>query len=67
MADLFSILFGGDLMAECPVCAGEIELADDAMVSELIVCNDCGAELEIAGLDPVKLNEAPSTEEDWGQ
>jgi alpha-aminoadipate carrier protein LysW len=54
-------------MAECPVCAGEIELAGDAMVSELIVCNDCGAELEIAGLDPVKLNEAPSTEEDWGQ
>ena len=54
-------------MAECPVCAVEIELADDAMVSELIVCNDCGTELEIAGLDPVKLNEAPSTEEDWGQ
>ncbi|MCH8106702.1 MAG: lysine biosynthesis protein LysW [Proteobacteria bacterium] len=54
-------------MGECPVCAAEIELAKDAMVSEIVVCEDCGAELEIVGLDPVKLDEAPSTEEDWGQ
>ena len=54
-------------MGECPVCAAEIELADDAMAGELIVCVDCGAELEIIGLDPVKLDEAPATEEDWGQ
>ncbi len=54
-------------MGECPVCAGEIKLADDAMTGELIVCDDCGAELEIVGLDPVKLAEAPSAEEDWGQ
>jgi alpha-aminoadipate carrier protein LysW len=67
MADLFSIPFGGNLMAECPVCAGEIKLADDAMAGEVIVCDDCGAELEITGLDPVKLDEAPSAEEDWGQ
>jgi alpha-aminoadipate carrier protein LysW len=55
------------LMGECPVCAGEIKLADDAMTGEVIVCDDCGAELEIVGLDPVKLDEAPSAEEDWGQ
>ena len=54
-------------MGECPVCAAEIELAKDAMAGELIVCDDCGAELEIIGLDPVKLDEAPATEEDWGQ
>ena len=54
-------------MGECPVCAAEIKLANDAMVSEIVVCEDCGAELEIVGLDPVKLDEAPSTEEDWGQ
>ena len=54
-------------MGECPVCAAEIKLADDAMVSEIVVCEDCGAELEIVGLDPVKLDEAPSAEEDWGQ
>ena len=51
-------------MGECPVCAAEIELANDAMSGELIVCDDCGAKLEIVGLDPVMLNEAPSAEED---
>jgi len=54
-------------MGECPVCAADVELADDAMASELIVCEDCGAELEIVSLDPAKLAEAPSAEEDWGQ
>ena len=54
-------------MGECPVCAAEINLADDAMAGELIVCDDCGAELEIISLDPVKLDEAPATEEDWGE
>jgi len=54
-------------MGECPVCAAEIKLANDAMAGELIVCDDCGAELEIVGLDPVKLDEAPAAEEDWGQ
>ena len=29
--------------------------------------SDCGAELELTGLDPVVLAEAPSAEEDWGQ
>ena len=32
-------------MGECPVCAAEIELADDAMAGEIIVCDDCGAEV----------------------
>ena len=67
IAALFSILIGENLMGECPVCAADVDLADDAMAGELIVCEDCGAELEIVGLDPVKLNEAPSAEEDWGQ
>ena len=54
-------------MGECPVCAAEIQLADDAMAGELLVCEDCGAELELTSLDPVTLAEAPSAEEDWGQ
>jgi alpha-aminoadipate carrier protein LysW len=54
-------------MGECPVCAAEIEVADDAMAGELLVCEDCGAELELTSLDPVTLAEAPSAEEDWGQ
>ena len=54
-------------MGECPVCAAEIELADDAIAGELLVCDDCGAELEWKSLDPVVLEEAPAAEEDWGQ
>ncbi len=54
-------------MSECPVCAAEVELADDAIASELLVCEDCGAELELISIEPVVLAEAPSAEEDWGQ
>jgi alpha-aminoadipate carrier protein LysW len=54
-------------MGECPVCAAEISMPDDAMAGEVIVCNDCGAELEIINLKPVELAEAPTAEEDWGQ
>ena len=54
-------------MGECPICAAEISLADDAIAGELLVCDDCGGELELTGLDPVTLAEAPSAEEDWGQ
>lgn len=54
-------------MAECPICAAELSLADDTLAGEIIVCDDCGAELEVTSLDPVELAEAPSAEEDWGQ
>jgi alpha-aminoadipate/glutamate carrier protein LysW len=54
-------------MSTCPVCDGDVELADDAVEGELIECPDCGSELEITGLAPVTLAEAPESEEDWGQ
>jgi alpha-aminoadipate carrier protein LysW len=54
-------------MGECPVCAAEIELADDAIAGEIIVCDDCGAELELKSIEPIELAEAPAAEEDWGQ
>ena len=54
-------------MAECPICAAEVRVASDAIAGELLVCDDCGAELELLETDPVELAEAPSAEEDWGQ
>jgi len=54
-------------MSECPVCGAAVELQDDTVVGELIACNDCGKELEVVHLNPVKLAEAPEEEEDWGQ
>jgi alpha-aminoadipate carrier protein LysW len=54
-------------MGECPVCAATVPLAPDAITGELLVCEDCGAELELKSLNPVVLDEAPAAEEDWGQ
>ena len=54
-------------MGECPICAAEIQLAGNALSGELVVCDDCGTELEVINTDPVELAEAPSAEEDWGE
>ena len=48
-------------------CGAEISLADDVVKGELLECDDCGSELEVVSLEPVKLEEAPEAEEDWGQ
>ena len=58
---------GGLAMAECPVCAGEVELAGDTVEGELIECPECGSELEVLEVDPPRLGEAPEVEEDWGE
>lgn len=54
-------------MAECPVCAAEIQLPEDTVQGELIECPDCGTELEVTSVNPFALQEAPSEEEDWGE
>jgi len=54
-------------MAECPECAAEIQLADDVEEGEIIVCSDCGVELEVVSLNPVVLEMAPEEAEDWGE
>ena len=54
-------------MAECPECAAELILEDGAEENEIIVCPDCGVELELVSIDPVKVELAPEVEEDWGE
>jgi len=54
-------------MPECPVCGANIELENDTVVGELIECPECGSELEVTGVDPFTLIEAPQEEEDWGE
>jgi alpha-aminoadipate carrier protein LysW len=55
------------MLAECPECAAQIELAADVMENEIVVCPDCGAELEVVSLTPPSLAMAPEEEEDWGE
>jgi alpha-aminoadipate carrier protein LysW len=54
-------------MTECPVCGAEIQDVADMVVGELIECPDCGTELEVTGIEPFKVQEAPQEEEDWGE
>ena len=52
--------------AECPECFGEVELTD-VMQHEIVQCAECGVDLEVTSIDPVKLEPAPEEEEDWGE
>ena len=53
--------------ANCPECEAEITLDASAEVGEIIVCPDCGVDLEITSLDPAKDEIAPMEQEDWGE
>jgi alpha-aminoadipate carrier protein LysW len=39
----------------------------NAIENELMVCPDCGTDLEVISLDPPRLEPAPAEEEDWGE
>jgi alpha-aminoadipate carrier protein LysW len=51
----------------CPECGADIERADGTVQGEITQCPDCGIELEVTGLDPFKVEQAPEEEEDWGE
>jgi alpha-aminoadipate carrier protein LysW len=55
------------LEALCPVCDAPVGVAADVVVAEIIVCRECGTDLEVTGLDPLQLAEAPMEAEDWGE
>jgi alpha-aminoadipate carrier protein LysW len=55
-----------DMNAECPECAGQVELESPER-GEIVECPDCGAELEVIGTSPLELALAPEEEEDWGE
>ena len=52
--------------AHCPECDAELTL-NDVIQGEIIVCSDCGVDLEVVNLDPLTLELAPMEEEDWGE
>lgn len=53
--------------ATCVVCEASVGLPDGCVVGELLICSDCGTELEVINLDPVTVEEAPHIQEDWGE
>jgi alpha-aminoadipate/glutamate carrier protein LysW len=58
---------GGELSGPCPICDASVALAPGVVVSEIIKCRECGSDIEVRGLSPVELAEAPMEEEDWGE
>jgi alpha-aminoadipate/glutamate carrier protein LysW len=54
------------ISAHCSECDAEITL-DGVVQGEIIVCSDCGVDLEVISLDPPTLALAPMEEEDWGE
>jgi alpha-aminoadipate carrier protein LysW len=54
-------------MATCPECEGTIELKGDVQQGEIVVCGDCGVDLEVINLSPLTLALAPQEAEDWGE
>lgn len=54
------------MSATCPECEGVLTLSD-VMKGEIVVCPDCGVDLEVMSLDPIELELAPQEAEDWGE
>ena len=52
---------------DCPVCDYRLTKETDTVAGELIECRDCGAELEVIGITPFAVEEAPMEDEDWGE
>jgi alpha-aminoadipate carrier protein LysW len=57
----------GGKTVECIECGAELNLEPDVELGEIVVCPDCGLELEVMSLDPLTLDLAPEVEEDWGE
>ena len=52
---------------QCSECAGNLEVPSDVMQGEILVCGDCGVELEVMQLEPLTIELAPMELEDWGE
>jgi alpha-aminoadipate carrier protein LysW len=48
----------------CPECEADVHVDTDADKSDVVSCEECGAELEIVGLDPVELDIVEETDLD---
>ena len=51
----------------CPECVADITLESGTVTGEIIVCPDCGVDLEVLSLEPPTVDMAPMEEEDWGE
>ena len=55
-----------EIKTNCPECDAELALID-VIEGEIVVCSDCGVDLEVMCLEPITLQLAPMEQEDWGE
>lgn len=55
------------LTAQCPECQSPVDVSQDPLVAEIVICPQCTSELEVVATGPVLLALAPEVEEDWGE
>ena len=41
----------------CPDCQSEIKLSENLMVGDILECGECGTEVEVTSLSPLKYRE----------
>ena len=51
----------------CPECEAEITLDASTVLGEIVICPDCGVDLEVTSINPPEVQLAPMEEEDWGE
>jgi len=55
-------------MVTCPLCDGAIDVEEDDLdEGDELVCDECGAELRVAGVDPLELEATGDEEEEEEQ
>lgn len=54
-------------MTTCIECGETVSTPADVEIGEILDCPGCGTELEVVGLEPVTVEEAPELQEDWGE
>jgi alpha-aminoadipate carrier protein LysW len=52
-------------MVSCPVCEADIDLdEDDLDEGDVVSCDECGASLNVTGLEPLELESDEDDEDD---
>lgn len=50
--------------AKCPECGEEVFVDADLEQGDIVECDECGASLELVGMDPIELDVRNEAEDD---
>ena len=54
-------------MTECMTCGAALQPKGALEKGEIITCQECGTQLEVTSVNPLKVEKAPEEQEDWGE